>query len=102
VLLLPARLKRPREDLLELVAVVHGGMKKDNVGPFFGSTYFILQSGMTILLWRRPIDSCVPTYSPAALASLTVYPAASQLAVFSARVGDATSKNPDEITSPGF
>ena len=48
MLLLPARLKRPREDLLELVVVVHGGMKKDNVGPFFGSTYFILQSGMTI------------------------------------------------------
>src|SRR2546430_14009363 len=54
VLLLPARLKSPREDLLELAAVVHGGMKKDNVGPFFGSTYFILQSGMPLDRQRDP------------------------------------------------
>src|SRR5262249_38989953 len=38
VLLRPARLERPGEDLLELVAVVHGCMKKNNVGAFFGST----------------------------------------------------------------
>ena len=39
--------------------------------------------------WRRPIDSLVPTRSPATRAGLTVYPPASQHGVFSAREGDA-------------
>jgi hypothetical protein len=37
ILLLPARLKRPGEDLLEMVAVVHDGVKKNYVCSFFGS-----------------------------------------------------------------
>ncbi len=35
VLLLPAGLERPGEDLLKMVAVVHSSMQKNNVGGFF-------------------------------------------------------------------
>ena len=35
VLLLPAGLERPGEDLLKMVAVVHSSMQKNNVGAFF-------------------------------------------------------------------
>jgi hypothetical protein len=44
------------------------------------------------MFWRRPIDSLVPSRSPATRAGLTVYPPASQHGVFSSRVGD-TKKN---------
>jgi hypothetical protein len=36
-LLLPARLERPGEDLLKMIAVIHGRVKKNNVRAFFGS-----------------------------------------------------------------
>ena len=35
VLLLPARFERPGEDLLKMIAVIHGSMKKHNVGVVF-------------------------------------------------------------------
>jgi hypothetical protein len=38
--------------------------------------------------WRRPIDSLAPAHSVATLATVTVYVATSQVAPFSARVGD--------------
>lgn len=31
-----------------MIAVVHGGVKEDNVGAIFGSREFVLQSWMTI------------------------------------------------------
>ena len=37
LLLLPPRFQRPGKDLLEMIALVDGGMKKNNVGAFFGS-----------------------------------------------------------------
>jgi hypothetical protein len=36
VLLLPPRLERPGEDLLKLIAVIDGSMKKNNIGAVFG------------------------------------------------------------------
>src|SRR5437764_11279714 len=48
VLLRPAGLERPSEDLLEIIAVIHGGVKKNDVGALFCPVYFVLQSGMTI------------------------------------------------------
>jgi len=50
-----------------------------------------------ILFWRRPIDSHVPTCSSATLADLTIYPAVSQLAVFSARVGDVQKQKTQHV-----
>ncbi len=44
--------------------------------------------------WRRPIDSFAPAHSPATLAGLTVYPAASRHGVFSARVGVPEMQKP--------
>ena len=35
--LLPARLECPGEDLLKMIAVIHGSMKKNNVGAVFRS-----------------------------------------------------------------
>ncbi len=61
-----------------------------------------MRSSPGILFWRRPIDSHVPTCSPATLAGLTIYSPASQHVVFSARLGDAKSKNPDDKTHRGF
>ena len=40
--LFPARFERPREDLLKMIAVVDGGMKKNNVGAFFRVGYLHL------------------------------------------------------------
>lgn len=48
ILFLPPRFQRPRENLLEMIAGIHGGLKENNVGAIFGSGYFVLQSGMTI------------------------------------------------------
>ena len=48
VLFLPPRFQCPREDLLKMNAVVHGGVKENNVGAFFGSREFVLQGWMTI------------------------------------------------------
>ena len=48
ILFLPPRFQCPREDLLKMIAVVHGGVKEDNVGAIFGSREFVLQSWMTI------------------------------------------------------
>jgi hypothetical protein len=42
VLLLPGRLECPRENLLKTIAVVHGGVKEDNVGALFGSREFVV------------------------------------------------------------
>jgi len=38
ILFLPARLERPGEDLLKMVAVVYGSLKQNDVGTLFGST----------------------------------------------------------------
>ena len=48
VLFLPPRFQCPREDLLKMIAVVHRGVKEDNVGARFGSRKFVLQGWMTI------------------------------------------------------
>ena len=48
ILFLPPRFQCPREDLLKMIAVGHGGMKEDNVGALFGSREFVLESWMTI------------------------------------------------------
>jgi hypothetical protein len=61
-----------------MIAVVHGGMKKHNFGALFRSGSNAKQNARWnepsgILLWRRPIDSHVPTCSPATLAGLTIY-----------------------------
>jgi len=37
ILFLPAGFKSPRENLLEMIAVIQGGMKKNNVAALFGS-----------------------------------------------------------------
>ena len=37
ILFLPPRFQCPREDLLKMIAVVHGGVKENNVGALFGS-----------------------------------------------------------------
>jgi hypothetical protein len=47
-LFLPPRFQCPRENLLKMIAVVHGGVKENNVGAFFGSREFVLQGWMTI------------------------------------------------------
>jgi hypothetical protein len=39
VLLWPARLECPGEDLLKMIALIHGGMKKNNVGAVFRPGY---------------------------------------------------------------
>jgi hypothetical protein len=61
-----------------------------------------MRSSPGILFWRRPIDSRVPTRSPATLAGLTVYPPASQHSVFSVRVGASRSKKPSTLAHAGF
>ena len=38
VLILPAGLECPHENLLEMIAVIHGGVKENNVSAFFGSS----------------------------------------------------------------
>ena len=38
VLLLPAGFEGPGEDLLKMIAIVHGGVKKNNVGALFRPT----------------------------------------------------------------
>src|SRR5262249_3157227 len=48
VLLRPARLKRPGEDLLEIIAVIDSGVKKNDVRTLFRPVYFVLQRGMII------------------------------------------------------
>ena len=35
ILVLPPRFQCPREDLLKMIAVVHSGMKENNVGTLF-------------------------------------------------------------------
>jgi hypothetical protein len=37
VLFLPPRFQCPGKDLLKMIAVVHDGVKEDNVGALFGS-----------------------------------------------------------------
>ena len=37
ILFLPPRFQCPREDLLKMIAVVHSGVKENNVGTLFGS-----------------------------------------------------------------
>jgi len=39
-----------------MIAVVHGGVKEDNVGALFGSREFVLQGGMSIR--RKLIRLC--------------------------------------------
>jgi len=48
ILFLPPRFQCPREDLLKMIAVVHCGVKEDNVGALFGSREFVLQGWITI------------------------------------------------------
>ena len=105
-----------------MIAVVHGGVKKDNVGAIFGSRYFVLQGWMTgdfyfaivgcdcLLLSGKPLQpfairldhadkpadarhaederDVAEDYSPFAYR----LPRWSQLAVFSARLGDPRRK----------
>jgi hypothetical protein len=44
ILFLPPRFECPREDLLKMIAVVHGGVK-DNLGAVFGSGDFFCRVG---------------------------------------------------------
>jgi len=48
ILFFPPRFECSGKDLLEMIAVVYGGMKKNNVGALFGSGSFVLQGWMTV------------------------------------------------------
>jgi hypothetical protein len=56
LLFLPPRFQCPREDLLKMIAVVHGGVKENNISALFGSREFVLQGWMTIR--RKLIRLC--------------------------------------------
>lgn len=57
ILFLPPRFQCPREDLLKMIAIVHGGVKENNVGSFFGSGQFVLQGRMTIDCQRNRLGN---------------------------------------------
>ena len=57
VLFLPPRFECPCEDLLEMIVIIHGGMKKNNVCALFCAAYFVLQSRMTIDRQRNRLSS---------------------------------------------
>jgi len=57
ILFLPPRFQCPGEDLLEMVAIVYGGMKENNVGSLFSSAQFVLQGWMIVDCHRNRLGS---------------------------------------------